>query len=82
MSLWQGRPMARSATKVYALRNKLCHSSNLRSARPPDIAHDAGDVGDMFPDELNQDHTTWEHIVRCFRVPGSWITYRIMIQED
>ncbi|KAI2753377.1 hypothetical protein CBS147339_1318 [Penicillium roqueforti] len=35
--------MARSAIKAYALRNKLCHSSNLRDKCPPDIARDAGD---------------------------------------
>ncbi|KAJ5433819.1 hypothetical protein N7491_004414 [Penicillium cf. griseofulvum] len=67
------KPMARSAIKVYALRNKLCHSSNLRSATSPDIACDVGDVGGMLPDELNQDQATWERIVRSFGDLRSWM---------
>ncbi|KAJ5801788.1 uncharacterized protein N7518_003856 [Penicillium psychrosexuale] len=46
---------------------------SLWSARLSNIARDAGDVGDMLPDELNQDRATWERIVRSFGGLGSWM---------
>ncbi|KAI2721072.1 hypothetical protein DTO006G1_2041 [Penicillium roqueforti] len=65
--------MARSAIKAYVLRNKLCHSSNLRGKCPRDIARDAGKLGDVLPDELHQDRATWERIVRSFGDLRSWM---------
>jgi hypothetical protein len=64
--------MARSAIKVYALWNRLCHRTNLRNATSADIAHDAGDVGDLLPEGLNQDRATWERIVESSLHLGMW----------
>lgn len=65
--------MARSAIKVYALRNELCHSSNFRSAQQPDIVNDTRDVERLLPDELNQDRATWERIVRSSGDLRRWL---------
>ena len=69
-SLWQGRQS----------RYKRCGISSATAAifdgaRPPDIPRNAGDVGDMLPDELDQDLGMYREIFRRARELNGILLY-------